>query len=161
MNIDTDYIKDVWEIIAKNNGDAYRNGKNVPQAVAKARAQLVLEFVQALNELVPEMEQAVYAKWYCDEIEEALTAELHSFKKAPMLLEGVEVSERCYDFWLNEMLPIRHRPGSFFFAEPLAHTADNLPIHWYFWQEGGKYWVKETALPKQYRAWTEPTATPV
>ncbi len=155
MNIDQEYIKDVWEIMAKNDGDAYRDNRNVHQAVLKAKMQLVREFTEALNELQKEMEQQIYGKWYVDEIEAAKAAELHSFKTAPMLREWVEVTEACYDFWLNEMLPLRHRPGSFFFPEPLTHTSNGVSIHWYFWQDGGKYYVKEAELPPQYRAWVE------
>ena len=76
---DPSAIVDYLATLALNNGEAYRNGRNVQQAIQQAKRELIVEFTQLLNEISNQAADEVNAEWFEDEIKAAESQALRGF----------------------------------------------------------------------------------
>lgn len=110
-------IADYLATLAINNGDAYRNGRDVAKAMKAAQLEFMKEFREMMDEAVKTATQEVNNHWFEEEIRAAEKAAYTDFFARVDAGETVQVQPHVYEHYLDLLPPVSCWATGFLFAE--------------------------------------------
>ena len=144
---DPSAIVDYLATLALNNGEAYRNGRNVQQAIQQAKRELIVEFTQLLNEISNQAADEVNAEWFEDEIKAAESQALRGFWPLVDAGQTVEVSQKAYEHYFEALPLIGMLPNGYLFAEGEDYDDTGKRLVYKFYRQSSQYYCQRIPLP--------------